>query len=39
MIEETLTKYDDAAMSLSYKIDSVDVKILPVDNYSSDDQR
>jgi len=32
VIEETLTKYDEAGQSLSYKIDSVDVKILPVNN-------
>ncbi len=35
VIEETLTKYDDAGQSLSYKIDQVDVKIFPVNNYSS----
>ncbi len=35
VIEETLTKYDEAGQSLSYKIDSVDVKIFPVNNYSS----
>jgi Polyketide cyclase / dehydrase and lipid transport len=35
VIEETLTKYDEAGQSISYKIDSVDVKIFPVNNYSS----
>lgn len=34
-IEESLYKYDAAAMSYSYFIDKVDVKIFPVDNYSS----
>jgi carbon monoxide dehydrogenase subunit G len=34
-IDETLTKYDDAGQSLSYRIDHVDVKVLPVNNYSS----
>jgi hypothetical protein len=34
-IDETLTKYDAEGMSLSYKIDQVDVKVLPVNNYSS----
>lgn len=34
-IEETLTRYDAAGMSLSYKIDQVDLKTLPVNNYSS----
>ncbi|HMK88292.1 MAG TPA: SRPBCC family protein [Methylocystis sp.] len=34
-IEESLTRYDSAGMSLSYKIDRVDVKDLPVNNYSS----
>ncbi|QGM45610.1 SRPBCC family protein [Methylocystis heyeri] len=34
-IDESLTKYDAAAMSLSYKIDQVDPKVLPVNNYSS----
>jgi len=35
VIEETLTKYDEAGLSLAYKIDQVDVKIFPVNNYSS----
>jgi hypothetical protein len=35
VIEETLTRYDAEAMSISYKIDQVDVKVLPVNNYSS----
>jgi hypothetical protein len=34
-IEETLTKFDAAGMSLAYKIDQVDPKVLPVNNYSS----
>lgn len=35
VIEETLTKYDAEGMSVSYKIDNVDVKVLPVNNYAS----
>lgn len=35
VIEETLTKYNPEGMSLSYKIDKVDPKDLPVNNYSS----
>jgi len=35
VIEETLTKYDETGLSLSYRIDQVDVKILPFNNYSS----
>lgn len=35
VIDESLTKYDDAGMSLAYRIDHVDVKDLPVNNYSS----
>jgi len=35
VIEETLTRYDAEGLSLSYKIDKVDVKDLPVNNYSS----
>ncbi len=34
-IVESLYKYDADAMSYSYRIDSVDVKVLPVNNYSS----
>lgn len=34
-IAETLTKYDAAGKSLSYEITAVDVKVLPVSNYSS----
>ncbi|HUB65405.1 MAG TPA: SRPBCC family protein [Methylocella sp.] len=34
-IEESLYKYDAATMSYSYRIDKVDVKVLPVNNYSS----
>lgn len=34
-IEEALTKYDAAGKSLSYEITAVDVKVLPVNNYSS----
>src|ERR1700730_1074612 len=35
MIDESLYKYDAAEMSYSYRIDNVDVKVLPVYNYSS----
>lgn len=34
-IEEALTKFDAAGHSLSYEITAVDVKVLPVNNYSS----
>ncbi|MGD9785252.1 MAG: SRPBCC family protein [Hyphomicrobiaceae bacterium] len=34
-IHETLTKYDAAGHLLSYEISEVDVKVLPVNNYSS----
>ncbi|MGH6853471.1 MAG: SRPBCC family protein [Methylocella sp.] len=34
-IDESLSKYDAGAMSYSYRIDKVDVKVLPVTNYSS----
>lgn len=34
-IEESLYKYDAQKMSYSYFIDKVDVKVLPVTNYSS----
>jgi hypothetical protein len=34
-IDESLYKYDPAEMSYSYRIDKVDVKVLPVTNYSS----
>lgn len=34
-IDETLTGYDAAARTLSYEIVKVDVKVLPVSNYSS----
>lgn len=34
-IEEALTKLDAAGRVLSYEITSVDVKVLPVNNYSS----
>jgi Polyketide cyclase / dehydrase and lipid transport len=34
-IDESLYKYDAAQMSYSYRIDNVDVKVLPVNNYSS----
>lgn len=34
-IDESLYKYDAAEMSYSYRIDKVDVKILPVTNYSA----
>jgi carbon monoxide dehydrogenase subunit G len=35
VIDESLTKYDADGKSMSYKIDAVDVKVLPVNNYSS----
>jgi Polyketide cyclase / dehydrase and lipid transport len=34
-IDESLYKYDAGEMSYSYRIDKVDVKVLPVNNYSS----
>jgi hypothetical protein len=34
-IDESLYKYDAATMSYSYRIDNVDVKVLPVNNYSA----
>jgi carbon monoxide dehydrogenase subunit G len=34
-IEEELYKYDAEKMSYSYRINAVDVKVLPVTNYSS----
>jgi carbon monoxide dehydrogenase subunit G len=34
-IDEVLVKYDAAKMSYSYRITAVDVKVLPVTNYSS----
>ncbi len=34
-IKETLMKYDAEGKSYTYKIDEVDVKVLPVNNYSS----
>ncbi len=34
-IDETLTRHDDKDMTIAYKIDQVDVKVLPVNNYSS----
>jgi hypothetical protein len=34
-IEESVTKYDAAGKSLQYKIDNVDVKVLPVNNYAA----
>jgi carbon monoxide dehydrogenase subunit G len=34
-VEEELSKYDEATMTFSYRIDKVDVKVLPVSNYSS----
>ncbi len=34
-IDESLYKYDAAGMSYSYRIDNVDVKVLPVTNYSA----
>ena len=34
-IDESLYKYDAGAMSYSYRIDKVDVKVLPVNDYSA----
>jgi hypothetical protein len=34
-IDESLYKYDADQMSYSYRIDNVDVKVLPVTNYSA----
>jgi len=34
-IDESLYKYDPQAMTYSYRIDKVDVKVLPVNNYSA----
>jgi hypothetical protein len=34
-IDESLYKYDAGAISYSYRIDNVDVKVLPVNNYSA----
>jgi hypothetical protein len=34
-IDESLYKYDAGAMSYSYRIDKVDVKVLPVTDYSA----
>jgi hypothetical protein len=34
-IDELLTKYDAASFSLAYRIEKVDVKVLPVNNYAS----
>lgn len=35
VIEESVDAYDAAGRSIKYKIDNVDVKVLPVNNYSS----
>lgn len=35
VIDESLTKYDAEGKSMSYKIDAVDVKVLPVNNYAA----
>lgn len=35
IIDEILYKFSDEKMSYSYRIDNVDVKVLPVTNYSS----
>lgn len=35
VIEEELAKYEPEKMSLMYRIENVDVKVLPVTNYSS----
>ncbi|MDE2577378.1 MAG: SRPBCC family protein [Hyphomicrobiales bacterium] len=34
-VDEELTKYDATGKTYSYRIDKVDVKVLPVNNYSS----
>jgi hypothetical protein len=34
-IDESLYKYDAGEMTYSYRIDNVDVKVLPVSNYSA----
>ena len=34
-VEEELTKFDAATRSMTYKINKVDPKVLPVNNYSS----
>jgi Polyketide cyclase / dehydrase and lipid transport len=34
-IEEEVTKLDAAGKSIAYKIDTVDVKVLPVNNYAA----
>lgn len=34
-IDESLYKYDNDAMTYSYRIDQVDVKVFPVNNYSA----
>jgi len=34
-IDETLTRYDAAGRTMSYEITKVDVKVLPVNNYSA----
>ncbi len=34
-IEEALTRYDAASKTLGYEITNVDVKVLPIANYSS----
>jgi hypothetical protein len=35
IVDEELYKFDAAAMTYSYRITAVDVKVLPVNNYSS----
>jgi len=35
VIEEALEKYDAEAMTLKYRIEKVDVKVLPVNDYAS----
>jgi len=35
VIEESLSKHDDKAMLYKYRIEKVDVAVLPVNNYSS----
>src|ERR1700732_1925009 len=38
-IDESLSKYDARAMSYSYRIDKVNVKVLPVKDYSRSEER
>lgn len=35
VIDESVTKYDDGSKTLGYKIDTVDPKVFPVNNYAA----